>query len=67
MVLDESIRERAILIGGKLAGVECPNCEFDGRDLDMESHTTEAVSCPNCGTTLLTADEKAQLRQAHKL
>lgn len=66
MELDDTLRERLILVGGKVAGAECPNCGFYGRDVDFESHTTEGVNCPDCGTPLLTAEEKSQLRRANK-
>lgn len=67
MSLDDTIRERVVFLGGKAAGVECPNCQYRGRDVDLDVHTFTNVTCPECGATVLTEDEKAQLRQADKL
>lgn len=67
MVDDDDFRDRVIVLGGKVAGVDCPECEFDGRDVEIDSHTAAAVHCPNCGTTLLTADQKTRLRRNNKL
>lgn len=67
MLLDESLRDRVVLAGGKVIAIGCPDCEFDGRDLDVTSHTPTAVDCPQCDATLLTANQKSQLRRADKL
>lgn len=67
MTLSETIRERVILLGGKVAGVDCPKCAFKSRDITVEVHTTASITCPNCDTTILTESQKSQLRQAGKL
>lgn len=65
--LDEGIRDRVILMGGKVSGVDCPHCELRSRDVDLNDGTVRDVSCPNCSETVLSADEMSQLRQADKL
>lgn len=67
MSLDDGIRERVILLGGKVAGVDCPHCEFTSRDIDLAPFATTDVDCPECGATILTESEKQQLQSAHKL
>lgn len=67
MALDESVRNRVIFLGGKVAGLDCPNCQFESRNLELNTYTLTNVVCPYCGTTILTKDQKSQLRQAGKL
>lgn len=50
--LNGEICDRVVLVGGKVSGVDCPNCQFDGGDLD--TYSTESVTCPECGATVLT-------------
>lgn len=66
MTLDDSVRDRLILVGGKVAGVDCPNCPFKSRDLELDPLSFIPVSCPECGTTIITEEEKSELRRAHK-
>ncbi|MFC7195065.1 hypothetical protein ACFQL4_11005 [Halosimplex aquaticum] len=63
--LNSEIRDRVVLVGGKVSGVDCPDCQFDGGEFD--TYSTESIVCPECGTTILTADQKSQLRQSGKL
>lgn len=67
MTLDDTVRARVIWLGGKAAGVDCPDCEYRSRDVELDTHTLEAISCPDCGTTILTESQRGQLRQAGKL
>lgn len=67
MSFEESIHERVVLLGGKVTGIDCPECTFAGSDVDLDAHRRGAVTCPNCGEMALTADEKAELRQNGKL
>lgn len=67
MTLDSTIRERVVFIGGKVGGVDCPNCQFRGDDVALDAYMTSSVTCPDCGTTILTEEQRAELRQAHKL
>lgn len=67
MSLDDTIRERVIFLGGKAAGVKCPQCEFRSRDVELDAVRLTATTCPDCGATVLTEDDQAQLRQADKL
>lgn len=67
MTLDDSIRQRVVFFGGKVSGVDCPNCEYTGRESDLDAHRFTSVTCPNCGTTILTDAQKSALRQAGKL
>lgn len=67
MALDDDIRERVILLGGIVAGVDCPKCQFRSREIELKAHSLAGVSCPECGATILTEDQKAQLRKAGKL
>lgn len=67
MALDDGIRERVILLGGIVAGVDCPECQFRSREIELKAHSLAGVSCPECGATILTEDQKAQLRKAGKL
>lgn len=65
--LDGNTRERVIFLAGKVAGVDCNDCSFQSRDVSLDAHTMDPVSCPDCGATILTAEQKSQLRQAGKL
>lgn len=67
VALDDSIRDRVIQFGGQVVGVDCPGCEFESRDFDLDAHRITDVACPNCGETILTEDEKSELRRAGKL
>lgn len=66
MPFDDSVRHRLILLGGKVAGVDCPNCSFRSQDLEVDPLSFTPVTCPECGTTILTEEEKGELRRAHK-
>lgn len=66
MPLDDSIRDRVLFLGGKAAGVSCPNCQFTTREVDLDAHSLSDVTCPECGTTILSKEQQAQLRQADK-
>lgn len=65
--LDEEIRDRVILIGGKVSGVDCPHCEFRSREVELSSSTVREIRCPECSGNVLTEDQMSQLRQADKL
>lgn len=65
--LGESVRDRAVLVGGKVAGVSCPDCGSETREVDVDAHSLSSVTCPDCGATVLTEDQVARLRRAHKL
>lgn len=65
--MDDSIRDRVILVGGIVAGVDCPDCEFESREIALDEYSISEVVCPDCGATILTEDQKSQLRQAGKL
>lgn len=67
MALDDDIQNSVILIGGIVAGVDCPECEFASRDVNFESHSIDEVTCPDCGATILTEDQRSQLRRTGKL
>lgn len=67
MPLDDSVRERVVLFGGKVAGVDCPHCEYRSLDSDLDAHAFDKVSCPECDSPILTEEQKAELRQAGKL
>lgn len=67
VTLDDGIRDNVILVGGKVAGIDCPDCQYSSRDADLDAHSLAAVTCPDCGATVLTEDQKSQLRQAGKL
>lgn len=67
MTLDNSIRERVVFLGGKVSDVDCPNCAYTGRESDLDAHRFTNVTCPDCGTTILTEAQKSTLRQAGKL
>jgi len=67
MSLDDGIRERVVLVGGRVAGVNCPACQFRSRDIMPDPFASTTLSCPECGTTILTEDQKRQLQRAHKL
>lgn len=65
--LDDAIRNRMIFLGGKVAGVDCPACEFSSREFELDAHTLSSVTCPDCGATILSENQKSQLRQTGKL
>lgn len=65
--LDDATRENVLFVGGKVTGVSCPACEFESRDIDIEAHTLSDVTCPQCEATILTEEQKSDLRRAHKL
>lgn len=67
MTLEDTIRERVVFLGGKVSGVDCPNCEYSGRESDLDAHRFTSVTCPVCGATILTEAQKSTLRQAEKL
>lgn len=67
MPLDDVLRERVVFLGGKVSGVDCPNCEFRSRDVDLSPHNTRDVTCPECGATILTEAQMFQLRESGKL
>lgn len=67
MSLDYGIRERVILVGGKVVGVDCPHCEFTSRDIDLAPFVATDVDYPECGATIQTEGEKLQLQSVHKL
>lgn len=67
MGLDDGIRDRVVLRGGKVAGVDCPECQFTSNDVDIEPFSSANVVCPECGTTILEESDKRQLQSAHKL
>lgn len=67
MPLDDSIRDRVVFFGGKVAGVDCPNCQFHSREIELDAHVLRNIVCPDCGATILTEDEMSQLRQGDKL
>lgn len=67
MPLDDTLRERVVFLGGKATGVECPDCEFRSRDVSLSPHDVREVTCPDCGTTILTESQLSQLRQSGKL
>lgn len=67
MELDEDIKTNLIMRGGKVAGINCPNCEFESRDVELAAHAITDVTCPDCGTRVLTEDQKTRLRRADKL
>lgn len=67
MPLEDTTRENVLFVGGKAAGVTCPECDFESREVGLEPHTFSAVTCPECGATILTEAQKSALRQAHKL
>jgi len=67
MGLDEELRERIVLLGGVVAGVDCPDCRFESREVDIDPRTDDAVRCPECGTMILDTADKRRLELAHKL
>lgn len=67
MTLDSTIRERVVFIGGKVGGVDCPDCQFHGDDVDLDGYTVSSITCPDCGATILTEEQRSELRHAHKL
>lgn len=67
MVLNDEIRDRIILVGGKVGGVDCPACQFNSREINPDPFSDVDLTCPECGTVILTEGEKRQLQSAHKL
>lgn len=67
MTFDSTIYDRVVFVGGKVSGIDCPECDFETRETEIESHSLSPVTCPNCGATILSTDQKSTLRQAHKL
>lgn len=67
MPLDDVLRERVVFFGGKVGGVDCPDCEFRSRDVDLSPHDIRDVNCPECGATILTEEQLFQLRESGKL
>lgn len=67
MSLDAEIRDRVVLSGGKVVGVDCPDCPFESHDVDVTPFASTDVACPDCGATILTEDDKLQLVRANKL
>ncbi|WP_336037796.1 hypothetical protein [Halobacterium yunchengense] len=67
MPLDDVLRERVVFFGGKATGVECPDCEFRSRDIDLSPHNVRDVTCPDCGATILTESQMSDLRKSVKL
>lgn len=65
--MDDNIRDRVILFAGQVAGVDCPDCDFRSRDVELDTIKLTSTTCPECGATILTEEQKAQLRQAGKL
>lgn len=65
--LDDEVRERVIFLGGIVAGVDCPECSFRSRDIELDVHSLTSIDCPECSTTILTEEQRAQLRKAGKL
>lgn len=64
---DDGIRDRVVLTGGVVAGVDCPDCEVGSREIDVDDYTTTDVTCPESDATVLTGDQKSPLRRAGKL
>lgn len=67
MTLSERTQDRLMLFGGKVGGIDCPNCQFESRDIELKPHSTAEIKCPECGRTILTEDAIAQLQHDHKL
>lgn len=67
MPLDDDLWERVVFIGGKVSKVTCPDCDYSGREPNLDPHRFTAIDCPECGATILTEGEKSSLRQADKL
>lgn len=65
--LTDDVRERVILLGGKVAGLDCPECGFRSKEIEFNAHSLDGIPCPECDAEMLTADQKAQLRRAGKL
>lgn len=65
--LDDSIRENVLFVGGKVTGVNCPECAFESRDVGIDAHKLTDFTCPDCNATILTEEQKSDLRQANKL
>lgn len=66
MAIDSGVRERVVFLGGKAAGIDCPECELRTCDVDIDGHSLTEVTCPDCGATVLTEEQKAQLRRGDK-
>lgn len=56
-----------IFAGGKVAGVSCPACQFESRDVDLPVYTFTGVFCPECDSTILSEAQKSELRRANML
>lgn len=67
MPLDDNVRDRVILLAGKVAGVDCPNCGFRSCDVEPDAVEFTNTTCPECDATILTEEQKLQLQQAGKL
>jgi DNA-directed RNA polymerase subunit RPC12/RpoP len=65
--LDDTTRERVVLLGGKVSGVECQDCGTRNRDVDLSPNQVQDVHCPDCGAKILTEGQVAALRHAGKL
>lgn len=65
--LSDAIRERVVFLGGKVSEVSCPDCAYSGREADLDAHRYTDIECPECGSTILTEKQKAELRRAGKL
>lgn len=66
MTIDSSVRDRVIFLGGKAAGIDCPECNLRSRDVYIDGHSLAEVTCPDCGATVLTEEQKAQLQRGDK-
>lgn len=66
MAIDPSVRDRVVFLGGKAAGIDCPECDLRSREVDIDGHSLTGVTCPECGATVLTEEQKAQLRRGDK-
>lgn len=49
-------------MGGKVAGVDCPNCELKTKEMDFNAYVITEITRPECSTTILSEDEKSKLR-----
>lgn len=67
MPLSDSVRDWVVFLGGEVAGINCPDCGLESRDVDIDAHTIADVACPECGAVALTEGQKSELRQAGKL
>ncbi|MFB6254625.1 MAG: hypothetical protein ABEI06_08450 [Halobacteriaceae archaeon] len=67
MSLSDMIQDRVIMLGGHVAGVDCPQCEYESQEIEIDPVEFSNVSCPECGATILTEKQKSELRQAGKI